>query len=313
MRSRLDLERLASPALCKAAAVIDDGTFFVTGDGDGTSRYGGTELDWPWPQAGGVPGEWLRSREGHVALLDLGGLLRVLGERIFVAEPRDESPAAPDDDGVVTVVEARLVTETAWDGKQAARFALDCAEHVLGDTASPRLRNGASLADVVSAARRALEGGRGDEGLLGSVSRVASARRLRRSADDLAHLAFSVTISDEAAEVDVLDDPDWESIAALRDAVLGAVEAVRHQAFPHLLGTSADRRAHADDAPDVMAVPMDTNWGRFIPGMHGGIVPAYLGAREAAERARQASSDSGGREALSAELSWQTAALARVL
>ncbi|MGH9304527.1 MAG: hypothetical protein ACRDZ5_08965 [Acidimicrobiales bacterium] len=280
--------------------MISGDSLFVPLDSKGTSEHDGVELAWPLPPISGGPGEWLRPPDHPaVPLWTLDGLLESLGESIFLAEPEGLTSEVPDTslavgtEGVALARAARLVSETAWDSSQAASFALSCAEHVAVRVRSPMLDRGASLGDVLVAARRALSGVGGDEGLLGLVSRLATARRLRRSAGEVADLAFSVTIADEAVDIDALDDPEWDAIAAVRDAVLAAVEAVRHQAFPHLLGAEATRHAHDDDATRSPGGPVSTPWGAFVPGLRGGVVPAYVAAREAAEHARWAAADHG--------------------
>jgi hypothetical protein len=291
---------------------VSRGTLYVPTDPEGRQFYGDHEILWPLPSSeahGSVdPGEpAVASPASPLALFSADGLLEELNERVFVAVLAS-SALVEDRPWGVAADGARLLTETLWSSAAAARFALDCAHHVLSFPAadSVRLKSGESLADVVEAARNWLaDSESGDAGLLGRVSRIAIARRLRRSSDRVAALAFGRTVADEAADSDSMDDPGWEAIAATRDAVLAAVDAVRHQAFPQLAARESARYeedlVNASPEPE----PIPTPWGTFVVGAPGGIVPASVAARDAAERARQAAADGGGREAEAAERTWQ--------
>ncbi|MDA8039236.1 MAG: hypothetical protein M0Z69_08760 [Actinomycetota bacterium] len=285
---------------------------FVPTDARGVEYYMEEEFRWPLPHPSGRPGEWLDSGDKAaqsaltgLPLFSLTGLLGELGERIFVAEIAPPSGAEARLPGVVEVDSARLSAETAWNVQAAARFALDCAEHVLVDPGRLWLPSGATLGEVLRAARSWLESSDGDTGLLGRISRIATARRLRKRGDDIGDLAFSITLEDEAADVDALDDPDWEALAAARDAVLSAVEALRHEAVPQLLESENVRYEEDSGALQPPPEPVDTPWGSFIGGRRAGIVPAWVAARDAASRARDAAADANGAAAGAGELAWQ--------
>lgn len=284
--------------------------YFVPTDADGTQHLGDDIVSWPLPKElpGGLvaPGEAIVPEMGTpIVLRTLDGVLDDLGERIFVAE-------VVDNDGPEQH-KARLVSETAWNLHEAARFALDCAEHATADPTSIRLPSGSTVAEIFSAARRSLDEG-GDEasGLMQRISRLALARRLRRLGDDVADFALTLTSEDEAADLDALDDPDWSAVAAIRDAVLSATEAIRHDAFPRIF-ESGNRRYESDADMDEPPQVITTPWGEFTAGARAGVVPAWIAARDAAERARQAVTDAGGEEAGAAERSWQVERLARGL
>ena len=98
----------------------------------------------------------------------------------------------------------------------------------------------APLFDGYVPARQWLEDASGETGLLGRISRLATLRRLRRQAGEVGGLAFDAVFDAEAADEDIFEDERWNAIAATRDAVLAAIEAVRHDAFPHLSDASSD-------------------------------------------------------------------------
>lgn len=283
---------------------------FVPTDAKGVQYHLETELFWPLPAAGGE-GDWTSPPErgpaaaGHLTLLTLGALLEELGERIFVAEAAPGAATPSDERGIVEARSARLVRETAWSVHEAARFALDCAQHVLAEPTGLKLRSGASLEEVMAAARSWLDRSEGDAGLLGRVSRIATARRLRRRGDEVGDLAFAITVEDESEDLDAMEDPDWEAVAAVRDAVLSAVEALRHDAAPQLLESENTRYEEDSTGLEPLPEPVDTPWGSFIGGRRAGVVPAWVAARDAAARARDAAGDANGPEAGELERGWQ--------
>lgn len=281
--------------------------YFVPTDADGTQHVGDDIVSWPLPTElpGGLaaPGEAIEPQMGTpIVLHTLDGLLDDLGERIFLAEVVE--------DGGPEHHMARLVSETSWSLHEAARFALDCVEHATADPASIRLPSGSTVAEIFAAARRCLdEGEESAGGLMQRMSRLALARRLRRLGDDVADFALTLTAEDEAQDLDALDDPDWSAVAAIRDAVLSATEAIRHDAFPRIFESGNKRYqndADIDEPPQVITTP----WGEFTAGNRAGVVPAWVAARDAAERARHAVGDAVGEEAKAAERSWQLERLA---
>jgi hypothetical protein len=283
-------------------------TYFVPTDARGAQLYGGEVTEWPLPaQDDGVeatPGAFVEPGAGtKLELLDLDGLLDSLGERIFVAEQSGQ----PGPNGLA---QARLVAETSWSIHGAARFALECAEHVLADPHGTKLPSGASLADILGAAHRYLDGSGSDEGELGllqRVSRLATARRLRQQSSEVADMAFDVTVEDEAQDLDALDDPAWSALASVRDAVLSAVEAIRHDALPWLFDVENKRYGSEFDATGSEIV--GTPWGSYLGNRRTGVIPAWTAARDAAERARQALADANGDGAGATERAWQRARL----
>jgi hypothetical protein len=275
---------------------------FVATDADGLQHHEGYRRRWPLPAReadGWRPGDVVEPDEhGIPVVLDAGQLVDQLGECVFAAEPAGQSGAA------------RLVAGTSWSEKEATIFALDCVEHILQivpGSADAELPDGGTLGAIIASARQYLETGTGaDTHRLGFVSRIAAARRLRRESTAIGDAAFTAATQAEGQGVDILSDPAWETLAAARDAVLAAVEAVRHVAFPFLADRET-RRYEAHEEHKVAEVDqVDTPWGRFAVGGAGPkYAPSWVAARDAAERSRQAAADLGGPAAGESERSWQ--------
>lgn len=304
---------------------IPTDALFVPTDRHGKQIHDGEETIWSLPSPadgdnGGAVGTVLEpSAHGQVALLDLDGLLDALSERIFVARH--------------VAGTAELVSETAWSLREAAYFALDCAEHVTRDLALQPVPTGDALSVVLSQVRKWLDDApAADAALLGRVSRVATIHRLRRKGAELADLAFSAAIDNEADAESLFEDERWTAIAAAQEAVLAAVEALRHEAFPRFVEAGNLRyeesvtsgRSAGATAADVVAEGAvaavgeaagnpTAAWGLFTPGRRSGIVPAWVAATDAAERARQSAKDSHGAPAAEVERAWQRECLARHL
>ncbi len=282
---------------------------FVATDADGLQHHEGYRRRWPLPvrtagdwQPGGVvePDE-----HGAPVLLDAAGILEQLGECVFVAE-------AVGDDGA-----ARLVAGTSWSEKAAATFALDCVEHILAavpGSADAELPGGGALGPIIASAREYSVSGTGTDGhRLGFVSRLAAARRLRREGVSVGDTVFLAAVQDEAADLDVLGDPGWDTLAAAREAVLAAVEAVRHVSVPFLVDLETRRYEAREEGRAIQGGEVDTPWGRFPVGGGSKYAPAWAAARDAAERSRQAATDLGGPPAGESERSWQVGRLTELL
>ncbi|MGA2529336.1 MAG: hypothetical protein ABSG36_09270 [Acidimicrobiales bacterium] len=275
---------------------------FVATDTDGLQHHDGYRRQWPLPVPEADswrPGEVLEPDEhGAAVTLSASELLGELGERIFLAEAVGELGSA------------RLVAGTLWSELTAAMFALDCVEHVLGivpGSAEAELPGGGTLGAIIASARDYIsEGGRTDTQKLGLVSRIAAARRLRRESTAIGDAAFTAATQAEGLGVDIWSDPAWETLAAARDAVLAAVEAVRHVALPFLAERETRKYEALEERKSADVGEVDTPWGRFAVGGGGPrYVPSWVSARDAAERARQAAADLGGPEVGDAEQSWQ--------
>ena len=275
---------------------------FVATDADGLQHHDGHRRRWPLPVREGAvwqPGDVVEPDEhGAPVVLDAGQLLDQLGECVFVAEPAGDAGAA------------RLVAGTSWSEKEAAAFALDCVEHILENvpgSADAELPGGGTLGVIIASARQYLETGAGiDTHRLGLVSRLAAARRLRRESTAIGDAAFAAATQAEGQGLDILSDPAWETLAAARDAVLAAVEAVRHVALPFLADRETRRYEAREEHKAADVDQVDTPWGRFAVGGAGPkYAPSWVAARDAAERSRQAAADLNGPAAGEAECSWQ--------
>ncbi|MGO9557489.1 MAG: hypothetical protein ACLPQS_15810 [Acidimicrobiales bacterium] len=282
--------------------------YFVPTDSDGTQHHNDALTTWHLPTKSGDawrPGDAIESDAGEsLALLELDGLLDDLGERIFVAEK------LPDAGGHER---ARLNSETDWTLRSAARFALDCVERVVPHPGGLTLPSGASVGDIFKAARDYLaDDQQSSVGLLQRMSRIAATRRLRHLGDEIGDLAAAMTAEDEGKDLDALDDPAWTAVAALRDAVLAVVEAIRHDAFPKLF-EDENRRYEADIDGGISPQVMTSPWGNFSIGGPGGAVPAWVAAGDAAERARQAMTETNGTEVGARYREWQLERLAQAL
>ena len=274
---------------------------FVATDSEGVQHYDGHRRQWPLPVLeadGWLPGAVVTPDEHGLVVFEAEQLLDELGERVFAAELVGESGSA------------RLVAGTYWSELTAASFALDCVEHVLSivpGSAEAELPGGGTLGPIIALARQYLADGEGtDTQKLGFVARIAAARRLRRESTAIGDAAFTAATQAEGKGLDIWSDPAWETLAATRDAVLAAVEAVRHVALPFLADRETRRYEAREERKSADVDEVDTPWGRFSVG-GGGLkyVPSWVSARDAAERSRQAAADLGGAEAAKAERVWQ--------
>jgi hypothetical protein len=273
---------------------------------------GGAPYEWPLPDPEtGEPGGTL---EADVLLLDAEGLLGHLDEKIWTAEPIGESaPAEPGSS--VRAAAARLLVPTPWDGLAAAAFALDCAGHVLGDSAGTVLSGGKTVGEALADARQALDAREvADGGPLARVRDLALLWRLRREGKSIGDAAFEEWAKDTSEDVEAMDDPAWTTVAAARDAVLAAVEAVQHAIFPHLSEREANRYEKVERDSEVTAFTVPAPFAAVT--VHKGRsswVPAWVAADDTAERARQAAAEAGGGQAERSELGWQAERLRSAL
>jgi hypothetical protein len=280
---------------------------YVATDPEGLERRAGTEFVWPLPYLEVSPCMPGKPVEHEMALCEPSGLLGRLDECIWRAEPlageKDAAVAAaysvrPEAIGVQHHVGARLLEPTAWDGFMAAGFALDCAEHVMANAADVTLSDGTRLADALHEVRAWLESAEGHESRLGKLHDIAIAHRIHREEKALEDAAATLAAKDERAHVDTASDPVWTAVAAARDALLAAVEAVQHAVRPR----HREREARHYEATDHAGDEMTERW-----------IPFWIAADDAAERARQAAVDAGGEDAGYAELEWQAARLGALL
>jgi hypothetical protein len=291
---------------------------YVATNAEGVEEAASGAVPWSLPRLGGdrtLPGDVTAPPEGgELVLYRLAALLEALDERIFFAEPVGES-----DDRVDTVgaQSARLTSETVWGVETAARFALDCAAHVLGEAASTALPDGSTLGDVVGEARVILDrtNPAGEE-RLGWLARLAALRRLRRLGSELGDVTLARLSGDLGSDLDALDDPAWTTIAACSEAVLAALEALRHLAMPRYVRSREDPLdEHPTDAPSTGRAIIPTPWGPIVLGAEhrSPYEPAWAAARDAAMRARESAAGDQGPATEHAERAFQADRLERIL
>lgn len=297
-----------------------DGTRYVSTDSQGVEHAADGAVHWLLPDEGHA-GE---TEGARLLLREPAGLLDVLDEVILEAVPIGAVTAV--DEGAIATTKARLVRRTAWDVGPAAAFALECAAHVLGGVGDVALPSGITLDRAVADGRRALKGEEGKEqhahllrlAELGSLRRLVRDRRLLR-----ADLGVGLA-EDNARDLDAIDDPVFDEVRTTVDAVLAALEALRHHLLPsayrHLEEHREEGEAHKTESartPIFREVVVQTPWG---PGMVGGphvlsFEPAWSAAKETARHARDtAKARAGGDvEAEAEERRWQGALLASLL
>jgi hypothetical protein len=270
---------------------------YVSTDREGRSRTAEGEVIFEVPRhkepaQGAFPISPAAESAGMIELRTTDGLLDDLGVRIFVAEAIGE--VVPEEGPVLRARDARLLSETAWDDEAAARFALECTEHALGDDGAIALPHGRTLAGVLSDVRAVLDRAEAPAASLGWLDRFAALRRLRRDGAAVSDLAMLAAKQDEDVGLDLLDDPAWTSLAAIAEAVLACAEALG--ALSHLKAREKlEASQRSEEVPTQLHVE-ETPWGWIALGSKR--VPAHLSAarcaQHAAERARQAVTDSFG-------------------
>ena len=288
---------------------------YVSTDRLGVQRQGApAEQAWE-PPGPSAPGGASSAAPGGPALelRLLPALLEVLDERVFLAEVLEAAPSSVP--GTVGARAARLVAEQAWDPGRAAGFALDCVEHAFSEEADLELPRGRTIGGVLAEARAALDrAGREEPGLFASLGRLAAASHLRRTRALLGSTAVALAREDDEDERDLLDDPAWTALAALGEAVLAALEALRLAVAPRYVANEEEAAESGDHAPAKVTEVL-TPWGMVAVGaehlpQH---LPAARCAAEAAERCRQAVADRDGAPAGAEERDWQAERLGAVL
>ncbi|HWD24942.1 MAG TPA: hypothetical protein VG368_05730 [Acidimicrobiales bacterium] len=291
--------------------------FFVATDEFGVERMSGKPVQWTLPKGDGPSIALARPDDELVVLRSPLALLDTLDEVIWVAEPID-SAIAVDDSGELHVHAARLITRTSWNPSIAARFAIECAEHAIGDAADVTLPNGQRIADVLVDARAFLDSASESSAHLGLLSRLATIRRLKRENRLVTDLAYGLSIEDLNNDLDVTLDPAWTSAASVADSLFAALEALRHLAFPRYVrareALAVEQETHGDTsvAPTILSTP----WGSVTVGgseHESPYLPSAVAAREAALRAREAVRDREGTVGEAVERRWQADRLAASL
>lgn len=283
---------------------------YVATDANGVEHSPAGGIRWPISQAGNS----VDIDMGHpVTLRQASSLLDYLDERVFLVNSSAEKRFS--DDGTVVVNAAHVVSETPWNVELAVNFALDCAERPLDEFGDAALPDGRSLKAILKDARAIVDGSESDAiEPLHYLARLRALRRLKHERADIAGDSLSELIEDEKRDVDVFDDPDYEELAPITDAVLAAIEALRHHVLPHLYVSLEDVEdehiEHANlDRKTVMPAPtaVVTPFGAGELGAPHLLKyePAWTSAREAARHARIAVRDRSGEAGETAERRWQ--------
>jgi hypothetical protein len=291
---------------------------YVATDASGVENALASPVQWALPAEGAVT----TAPSGHLLVLRTAlGLLEMLDEVIYRVDPMTE--VVPSAEGSVHVASARLISKANWDTEVATRFALACAEHILGAAADLTLPDGTALGAIIADARVMLDGLAPDAPEhLGYLARLSALRRLHRERAELGEISLAVLGEDEAKDLTALDDPAYMTVIPITDAVLAATEALRHHLLPKF---DADDEARVEeraqhevvDGPKELRIPSTivTPFGSAMVG--GSRMPAYdpawVGARAAARHARMAALDKSGKAAEDLERNWQASTLSTLL
>ncbi len=287
---------------------------YVTTNADGEDRSLDELVSWDLPSR--HDGHWHPGRTiestTELVLRDEDALLDVLDESVFVAEVID---GIPSKDHEVRGHRARLLAGTSWDVTRAATFAIDCVAHALGDSGEVPLPDGHTLAQVLDDAREFLtQASSSSEERLSVLARLGAARRLKKEADRVGDLAFEVARDDLAREIDITNDPAWTTLAAIGDAVMAAVETLRHLALPRYYAVR-EATSSPQSQPSDNARITTTPWGPIVLGAQyqSPYVTAAVAAREAAFRAREEIARRLGETQAATERQWQARRLAELI
>jgi hypothetical protein len=295
-----------------------DQSLYVTTDANGVEHSVAGQVVWKLP----VDGAGQATSLGHpLVLRQPRALLEILDERIYLAEtPKDVKIGS---DGTVSVPTARLNAQTHWNAAAATRFALDCADHLLGEVGDVSLPDGTSLSKVTNDARKVLDGTASDSmEHLGRLARLSALRRLQHERTEITALSLEELEVDEQKDMDAFDDPAYATVITITDSVLASIEALRHFVLPagyiDLEDAKENREQYAIEdhqtpipAPTMIATPLGPlmlHAPHLLP-----YDPSWVGAREAARHARSAMRDRSGADGEASELNWQAATLASIL
>jgi hypothetical protein len=278
--------------------------YYVTTDPSGVEHSADGSVTWVLP-APGVDAV-TEATTATLVLRRPALLIDDLEAKIFHAEALDP---ADDDHGALVVRRARLVAPTAWDTGSAAKFALDCARHVLGNAGDVALPSGDTLESVINDAATVLDQASPEaEARLGFLARVRAARRLERTGETIQAIALQLLTEDDDAAREAIKDPAWTTAATVSDAVLAAIEALRSYALPRYVASREDGvEENGTDAPATGTSIISTPWGPIALGTehHSPYAPAWAAARDAAARARDVARETDGPAGERDERAWQ--------
>jgi hypothetical protein len=290
---------------------------YVATDAKGVDHSSVDEVSWSLPEEGKVQ---ITKSDHPLVLRQPKALLEVLDQRIYLAD----SPADVkiDDDGTASVSTARLTERTQWNAESATKFALDCADHLLGEVGDSSLPNGMSLAKVTADARQVLYGTASEpKEHLGRLASISALRRLRRDRTKIASASLDELDDAMAKDLEAFDDPTFATEQTVIDAVLASIEALRHVVLPALYMAFDDAgESHGDhvveDSKEQIPTPRWIETGFGAIGSHVPkfpFDPAWVNAREAARHARDAMKDHSGVDGENSELAWQASTLSAIL
>jgi hypothetical protein len=290
---------------------------YVATDAMGVDHSSVDKVAWLLPEDGNVQ---ITKSDHPLVLRQPKALLEVLDQRIYLADsPTDVKIGA---DGTASVSTARLTLRTQWNADSATKFALDCADHLLGEVGDSPLPNGMSLVKVTADARQVLYGTATEpKEHLGRLASMSALRRLRRDRTKIASASLDELDEAMAKDLEAFDDPTFATEQTVIDAVLASIEALRHVVLPALYMAFDDAgETHGDhmveDSKGQIPTPQWIETGFGAIGLHVPkfpFDPAWVNAREAARHARDAMNDHGGADGEISELIWQAKTLAAIL
>jgi hypothetical protein len=295
-----------------------DQSLYVATDDTGVEHSAAGQVVWKLP----VGGVGQATDLGHpLVLREPRALLDVLDERIYLAEP--PTSVETGSDGTVSVPTAQLTAETKWNTAAATKFALDCADHLLGEVGDVSLPDGMSLAKVTADARQLLNG-TASESMehLGRLARLSALRRLRHEQTGITALSLKELDDADRKNMDAFDDPAYATAITVTDSVLAAIEALRHYVVPAAYINREDAKGNReqygieDRQTDIPAPTMiATGFGSIMLNAPHLLPydPAWVSARESARHARSAMKDRKGVDGEASELTWQAATLGAIL
>jgi hypothetical protein len=297
--------------------IIMNENLYVATDSKGVDHSTVDQVAWSLPEGGRIQ---LTKSDYPLVLRQPKALLEVLDQRIYLAD--SPTPVTIGADGTASVSTARLTLRTHWNAESATKFALDCADHLLSEVGDSLLPNGMSLVNVTADARQVLYGTATEpKEHLGRLASLSALRRLHRDRTKIAAASLDELDVAIGKDLEAFDDPAFATEQTVIDAVLAAIEALRHVALPALYMGFEDvgetRGDHAvEDSTKQIRTPQWIETGFGAIELHGPKFlydPAWVNARETARHARNAMKDRSGSDGESRELNWQATTLAAIL
>src|SRR6202023_2806867 len=118
---------------------------------------------------------------------------------------------------------------------------------IVGENSDLALPDGTRLAKAIADARYALDGLISDDKeSLGYLGRLAALHRLRRDRENVSDVSLGLLVDANLKDMDALDDASYASVVPVVDAVLAAIEALRHHLVPHFETARDESKEHTD-------------------------------------------------------------------